>query len=338
MKSLFVKADYCYGGPWSSFNFNEVTPVQILEKTFSKAGHPFPLILFMEMDCRIVRANAKQSEGWLRVVEKEAPELVNTVKKHTTNVFDFSEVDFSSYDLVYSEDPIIPQYVIESCPNTLFCYNDVECFSRGDGKFYDIYFNHTDGFSFPQSPETLSCLKDKKQKGIYIEYRSLVHATCKCPHCGERVFNFRHIPERTNMQIFFNRDMNNSRYGLSSPLQNGVSYWKGMGRCKYHLMVPGSQGVRLGQTMLDAASLGLINVGIVCDRFEALHISCRVKDYSEASKLISEIEKDSSWQEEILDYQYAGLKFHREKFYNQIVDALNKKRGQRTIGPPASLD
>ena len=96
MKSLFVKQKYCYGGPWFSFNFSEVTPLDILEYTLAKGGHPFPLIMLMEMDCKIISEEVRQP--WMDMAEGQHPTMRQLLNEHTKGEVSVNSIDFSKYE------------------------------------------------------------------------------------------------------------------------------------------------------------------------------------------------------------------------------------------------
>ena len=255
IKALFIKDKYCYGGPWASFNFRETSPQKILEHTFAKAGHPFPMILFMRMDCAIIDSGWRPK--WLNDLTQRKPDFVNLVDNLSSGYCanDWSEIDFDKYDVVYSEDPIIPSEITDNHSSKFVC------------NFVDSH---------------------KK------------------------------ISDETGLGCLFNDSLRDCIFGMSDPLQNGLKYWSGLGKSRYHIMLPASEGVRLGQAMLDAAAVGSINIGICRDRKEVLHSECTCWNEDEAIKIVNRLQQDEALREEIKHYQYTSLIKNQSKFLEEI--------------------
>tara|TARA_Y100001938_G_C7836979_1_gene304199 strand:- start:232 stop:486 length:255 start_codon:yes stop_codon:yes gene_type:complete len=79
-------------------------------------------------------------------------------------------------------------------------------------------------------------------------------------------------------------------------------------------MLPASEGVRIGQSMLDAAAVGSINIGMCLDRTEVLHSECVCENEDEAIKIVNKLQQDDSLSEEIKHFQYTSLIKNQSKF------------------------
>lgn len=311
IKALFIKDKYCYGGPWASFNFRETSPQKILEHTFAKAGHPFPMILFMRMDCAIIDSGWRPK--WLNDLTQRKPDFVNLVDNLSSGYCanDWSEIDFDKYDVVYSEDPIIPSEITDNHSSKFVC-NFVEHYSESPTEHYDTFIKHWGthvdrrSLAFPHSVERLSSFVPKEKDGIYIEYRTL------------SLDSHKKISDETGLGCLFNDSLRDCIFGMSDPLQNGLKYWSGLGKSRYHIMLPASEGVRLGQAMLDAAAVGSINIGICRDRKEVLHSECTCWNEDEAIKIVNRLQQDEALREEIKHYQYTSLIKNQSKFLEEI--------------------
>ena len=314
MKSLFIKNKYCYGGPWTSFNFDETSPREILSYTFSKAGHPFPMILLMGMDCKIVDLGMR--EPWMHIAARETPNYHKIINKYTTNICKLENISFSDYDLVYTEDPILDADIILANTKTLFVYNDAEWNNSEREKYYDLHIEHnpicSDFYSFPQAPDFVSIFKSDNRSSIYLEYRTVTLNIAEI------------LTKQTGLKCVCNDTVSKVYYCMTDPPDNGLAYWEKMGLCKYHIQLPATQGVRLGQGLGDAASMGLINIGMALNT-KFLHPYCKVDKIEDVIRVIKTIESNKHTGDEILKYQYKALEDANQRFTHTIQKHLDRK-------------
>ena len=332
MKSLFVKQKMCYGGPWASFKYADMTPRKILEKTYAKGGHPVPMINLLGMDCAVLDLDIRYD--WLNLALRDNPHLGETLLSTTEGIKKLDEVNFAEYDLVYSEDPILPQHIISDCPDTVFAYNPVEhtdpkAFSQ-TGVEYDLFYWHVPydpNFHwnrsrmrkglFPQAPDIMRNEFKGSGKKIHLEYRT-VEAE------GGRAHKY--LEQHTELQCTYYGQGHKIYYMVENPPKNAVSYWERLADSKYNIMLPARQGVRLGQSLGDAASMGVINIGKALHSVY-LHPRCRVGNLDEALGVIRDIETTSDLGQQIIEYQDDVIKKSNDKFINMIKDKISEKRG-----------
>tara|TARA_B100000519_G_C14257628_1_gene445842 strand:+ start:1399 stop:2343 length:945 start_codon:yes stop_codon:yes gene_type:complete len=306
MKSLFVKNKYMYGGPWSSFDYNQVTPEWILSKTFSKAGHPFPMICHYQMDCRIVN-DGRKFTGWENELYGKNPYSLAAIENLTESVCGWGDIDFSNYDFVYTEDPIIPSEIIENNPNIEFAYNLVEHWdvSKTTHERYKL-IDHQQ-IPFPQSPASVSNFIDRQNSKIHIEYRS-----------NEIAGIHDYLNSNLGLELVYKRNTN--FYMITKNPESGLEYWKRMGKSKYNIQLPVNGSIRLGQGFGDASSIGCINLGIcsVDHNQVCVHPDCRVDSLSSIVERIKQIEQNGDMAKEILSYQYEAIDDRNERFNQEI--------------------
>lgn len=309
MKSLFVKNKYMYGGPWSSFDYDQVSPEWILSKTFSKAGHPFPMICHYDMDCRIVDSG-RTNTRWEHQLYNENPHATKLIETLTENVCNWEDIDFSLYDFVYSEDPIIPSQIIEDNPYAIFAYNLVEHWdpSTTTHKRYNL-IDHQQ-IPFPQSVSSVSDLIDRKTSRVHIEYR-----TNEIPDIHD------YLRSNFDLELVYKR--NTSFYMIEENPESGLEYWKRLGKSKYNLQLPVNGSIRLGQGYGDAASVGCINLGVCSAKNNQMcvHPDCRIDSLTSAVECINKLENNSDMVKEILSYQYQMIENRNKMFRTQIIES-----------------
>lgn len=306
MKSLFLKDRYNYGGPWVSFDYHSVDPLFILKNSFAKPGHPFPMICLMEMDCRIVDSGFNAL--WLEQAIKEAPKYLHNVSKiKYTNL---ENVDFSNYDFVYSEDPILPKDVILNNPKTIFAYNDVEHSNRSQNEFYDLHFDHLI-WDFPHSLNAIQKIPFTTSYRVFLEYR-----TASYPPFFENIISELGNNVTYNPTIF----SGGLTYGMSNPLSNGLDYWSRLKSSTFHIILP-SPHPRVGQACIDAAACGTVNIGFVEHKINFIHPECRTSCVKQALNLVRQLETCPVSKFEIIKYQYQQVRKAQSKF----ISAINLK-------------
>lgn len=301
-----------------SFCFDNVTPKDILLKTFAKAGHPFPMILLLKMDCAIIEEEIRQP--WMHIAELENPKYREALDSYTEETVNVEDINFSEYEIVYTEDPILSKDIILAHPNTVFAYNTVEDHACNYGDHYDIFFDHAGhrhadrtGFSFPQCPSAVSQFKSESRNNIYIEYRTIKLNVSDV------------IKNRTGLDIVQNEGMAGAFYGITWPPSTGLEYWENLGRCKYYIQLPAEQGIRLGQAFGDAASMGLVNIGMSYDQ-TFVHPFCRTDSVDKAIEIVNNIENDRELLKQVLSFQDQNIQQKSDAFLETLEEKLLIKR------------
>jgi len=311
-KCLFVKTNNMYGGPWVSFDYNSATTYFILKNTFAKAGHPFPMILFCGMDVRVIKSDFRPA--WLDHACRECKIYEESVSK-MTNFYLEEDIDYSQYDVVYTEDPILKSQTIFSNPNTLFVYSDGEHFKRTPQTHYDLFLDHLQ-WDFPHTIEKHNLFKNENKADAYVEYR-----TRSIRGIHDKIFDSTKIKCITKTFL----DANKSCYGMTKPLQNGISYWANLGASKYHVMLPVNGNKRIGQCLIDAASIDSINIGKSSHKNHFIHPDLIAEDVHEAINKIKKVESSKSLYHEALFYQRNQIRSCQKNFIEIISKSINIK-------------
>lgn len=307
MKCLFLKQARSCGGPWSSFDYDKVSPEWILSKTYSKAGHPFPMICLLKMDCRIIKDLPDQT--WFRHIMKDNQTLVD---KYTHGAVDIHDVDFSQYDVVWSEDAFVPESITRKYPQILWAYNNAEHAWPTNGSHYDYFFDHTkhDYPSFKQ----LSMDVDRTDD-IFVEWRT------------QNIDGIERLTQKTGLKCDIDKRTIQSIQMIHNPPLGGDEYWKRLKRCKYYIQLPVNGNVRIGQGFVDAASMDLICIGKATKQ-KCVHSFCYANTIDDAIQVIQNVKNNSAFEHEIRYYQNDMLKEINQKFVFQVKCKLKAKRGK----------
>ena len=307
MIGLFVKNKYSYGGPWSSFDYDQVTPQWILENTFSKAGHPFPMICLCKMDCKIIEEDMGNTL-WESQLYGQNDSAKPAIENLVTNTCAWEDIDFSKYDYVYTEDPIVPAPIIENNPNIKFIYNLIEHWNPicPPHKKY-IFFDHTKN-SFPYSKKDVSKFINRKESRIHVEYRTSTDETY-----------LKELSEHCKMDLVYKT--NTSLYMIESDLpENGLGYWNRLGRSKYNVQLPVEGHSRCGQGFGDAASIDCVNIGLASFQHNNsfIHPENRVDNITDTVSIIQKLESDINKYNQVLQWQNEAIEASNKKF-NELL-------------------
>lgn len=305
MKCLFVKNKYTYGGPWASFNYNEVTPKWILERTYAKAGHPFPMICNYQMDCRIINTH-KTNSPWEQELYRGNPHAQKLIETLTEGTCGWGDIDFSSYDLVYSEDPIIPPNIINQHRSRVqFVFNRVEHWSETKHADGYVFVDHQN-VPFPQCPDAVSDFCDREIPRIHIEYRT------------NQITNIHEQLAGLGLELVYKK--NTSLYMIEKNPESGLEYWSRLGKSRYNVQLPAPQ-LRLGQGLGDSAAAGCINIGDAkCEVNRCcVYPNLRTQNLGEAMNHINKLESDLKFRCEVLEYQYDMINKRNKMFHKKIT-------------------
>lgn len=310
MKTLFIKSSSFWGGPWESFNYENTTTEHILDICYAKSGHPTPMILLLKMDFKIVHHNQLLMNYNKNYINNNIKKVAIDKNKY---IYNLDDINFEHYDVVYTEDEILPEYIIKKYNKTLFCFNAIEHIYNC--KYYDYFIDHR-STSFPHCLQSLRKFitynsDGKRYNKIYIEYR-----TASNDECIEK-FN-------KHFELIYNRNQSQTHFCLCDPIESGLVYWKKMGECKYYIQTGKYlEGLRVGQGFVNSATMGLINIGYCQSNsnLNFIHPLCRTQNEDAIIELIYKIENDNNLYESILEYQDYEL----HKLNSEFIDKLEKR-------------
>ncbi|MBF93373.1 MAG: hypothetical protein CMB78_06325 [Euryarchaeota archaeon] len=152
MKVVYLQQKWTVGGPWKSFNYDDLSTKEILSTQLSKAGHPFEMILLFESDVRLIDCYVPPM--WLQQ-QMSRKEYRQAIQKYTSGVVEaydfFSDDDevWNNCDVVITEDPFLVniEHLKQKWPDKLYCTFRSE---HGDSmqweNHYDLLFNHALGY------------------------------------------------------------------------------------------------------------------------------------------------------------------------------------------------
>ena len=328
MRCAFIKSDSHWGGPWLSFKFHEVSIESIMKNSYGKAGHPIPMIIFFEMDVYCVSQkhlnNVDDINYNYNYNNTKSMDIYKEKLKKIQNIYSLDDINFNDYDVIYTEDQIIPKDIIDNHKNTLFVYNATE--HEYKQYYYDLCIHHYK-YIFPHPVVAFQCfITNHDRSNIYLEYRT-AHSK-ECINTFEKNFPMK--------KIIYNHFMKDKIFPWLN-LENDAcdKYWYDLGKCKYYVQLGKYlQGVRVGQGFANATCLNLINIGF-CSRetanFKLIHPRCICRDEVDAINIINVIEKDDQLYNDILKYQKDILQTANESYKNILYNGLYKKNITRNI-------
>jgi len=311
VKSLYLKQKIHIGGPWTSFEFDKVTPDYILSKFYGKAGHPFQMILLLHMDCFIIEET--QIMPWMR----EIKHLFTTVQKNTTNTKHIKDIDFNKYDFVLSEDPIIDAKIIKQYPDTLFSYSCAEHFDSKYSNAYDLFLQHIDNqpqrhpneifFTFPRDAYIMQKMFDVTNKtGYYIDNRD---------------------KERHSLDLINHNTSPVSKTSYYCPINiiegESKQYYENLAKSKYAIGLH----PRHGQFFHDAASLNCVCIGQTKNKNKYfLHPDMICDNIACVKNKIKMLEKNQDYYQSVITWQLHNIKDLSQKFVSTVQKEIEKKR------------
>ena len=311
LKSLYLKQKIHIGGPWSSFNFDEVNPEFILSKFYGKAGHPFQMILLLQMDCAIIDECVVMP--WMR----EINHLMGTVDRHTTGSMSVHDIDFKKYDFVMVEDAILDASIIKNNPNTLFAYACAEHFDAKYSDVYDVFLQHIVNqprrhpnekfFTFPRDPDTMQKMFDVTNKeGYFLDNRD--------PDNYEL-----HMPNNNNSPV------RNISYYCPGNIIEGESeqYYRNLSKSKYAICLTR----RHGQFFHDAASLNTVCIGQTSNNNNYfLHPDMICDSITCVQKKIEILEQNPDYYSSIVNWQLNNINNLTNEFLSTLKQEIENKR------------
>lgn len=299
LRYLFIKSNYFWGGPWLSFKYKDITIDNILENSYGKGGHPLPLIALLKMDVFIVDYNDLNEVTNINYQNSRNTSTIlksrNNYKKYMKNIYKLNDIPFENYDVVYTEDELIPKEFVNKHKNILFVFNASE--HHLVKTYYDVLIDHKNVFAFPHCLDTFKKFKKPDTNNIYIENRTAIN-----------IVNINHMNNLFNKDnLYYNTTMSSglNPWDMDIP-DNCIGYWKQLGNSKYYLQLGnGTQGIRIGQAFVDSACVGCINIGKCLPNmnYKLIHPYCKCDNIVDAANIIKNIENDNNLYNEILNYQ-----------------------------------
>lgn len=318
MKCVFIKSNTHWGGPWLSFKYDEITIDKILKNSYGKAGHPIPMICLLKMDVFIVEnidlINCDKINYNNALIKKK-----ENLEKYMKKVYRLSEVPFDNYDIIYTEDEIIPRNIIDKYKEKLFVFNASE--HHLFKKNYDILIDHKKEWAFPHCMETFKKFIKDERKSIYLEFRTASNDNCI------NIFK-----TGLELDIVYNNEMRNgiNPWASETP-KNAILYWNNLGKCKYYVQLGKYlQGIRIGQGFVNSACLNIINIGRCSGKpnYDFIHPYCKCQEEDHAIRIIKTLEKDRELYNKILKYQNYKLEELNTRFKNNLKNILQEKKQQ----------
>ena len=341
MKIAILKQILDVFGPWSTFEYKNYanTPGKILDTYHSKTNS-FETFLLFEADHIVVDTFLPSKHQQQTVNDNATKRSIHRLAKGAKSIDD---IDFGKYDIVWTRDPILVGHIDQlkaKYPKTLFAYELIEHWCKelhAKAKGYDLFLDHNNysmssagnsiSFPYPRCPTKLRQIFRNSSSGssgsgssVYIDWRDKDNV----PYFQNNLKDFKvcatafSAANSKNNGIFLRLDENPDEQH---------EYFRRLAECKYFISIAG----RLGQSLVDAASLKCICIGTKKSGNHRLicHPSCFVNTPAEAVAKINEIESNSTLQNEILTYQ--DLKIN-EYFVNYPIASLKQKLAEKHAG------
>jgi hypothetical protein len=342
MKIAILKQKLDVFGPWETFEYHTTNPINILNSYHSKTNS-FETFLLFKADHIVVDTHLStkhlqqtlQNTGARGDIQKIIPRFI----KGLTPI---DKIDFGKYDVIWTRDPILTGHIKElqiQYPKTLFVYELIEHWCNTlhtQAQGYDVFLDHNNysmnsngnqiSFPYPRCPVELR--KTFVPVGLYGQNVSLYIDWRDKEQIG--IYNA-HLPPHIKAYATSFTSSNPKSNGLFLRLNDNPEeqheYFKRLANCKYFVSIAG----RLGQSLVDAASLNCICIGtrksgnhrLIC------HPSCFVNSPIECCNKIKEIESDINLQKEILEYQDKQIK---ELFVEYPLRTLKQKLDEKLNG------
>lgn len=355
IKTLFVKQQHDFSGPWASYQYDDGLELTILS-AFKGKTSLYELLLFFQAD--VLTIPTKYGSPWLTpfLQNQEYYEYVSQV----TTAYDITQLDLSGYDLIISHDPILAEYlphIKNTYPHIVTAYILAEHTSwqmHQLGTEYDLYLDHTFemvdsvvrlpqavNFSFPRTPQTLRKLFAKQERdSVYYDYRSVNYFVASEQLADESLDKDGYSASTSEVDLFYQNlpqhPLNITRIStktntpfmldLSDP-RECITYYENLGKTKYFITIAN----RVGQAAVDAASSGCIVFGNaqskihekLCHPFTLLENPT----HSILMAKLDELHSNLDLQQQVLAHQDSQLTEHFvSRPLNTIRQAIDLKK------------
>ncbi len=338
MKVAFVKQEMHESCSWSSFRYNETSPMKIFDVWPGKASL-WEMTCLLEADWYVVPQMVETD--YTRDILNRNPEWPQVFRKYVKNLVKPEDIPFEEYDVVITFDPIFHE--MTDCPS-LLTYYMVEHWDQFYRSSLDKPLGHYDLFlahmmdavesldKLPQAinmpylraPETMrEIFNEPKQDKIWAEWRALTALSMKHLWDGSCVEAAKRLEKTLGLPVAYKGDFFKQSYGFKDEPSWGdaKNYLAEIGRCKYYLAIGRDNGP--GQGLADAVSLGCICIGEANKAYHLMlcHPRCICWNMVELPRRIKRIISDVSLQQEILEWQDRML---GERFIKQPIENLER--------------
>ncbi|MBI4263335.1 MAG: hypothetical protein HY657_03080 [Acidobacteria bacterium] len=278
-RTLFVKQSFDPFGPWSPVDWAAETPASILRKFLYKVTL-WEMTCVLQADWRIVRPTAPSpfSEYVARLEH-----LAGLLATWQTQTVDLTTIDFGEYELVISLEPCIPPTVIDRFPSTAFAYFLNEHRNQTYGEHlasraagYRTFLDHMCGdvparssalpMPYLRAPDIARGRAPVRTAAarprVWVEARTLLDAALGDPRavwterCDELAAT---LADRHGVEIRYRPTIYRGFYNVPDPASNDAQEYLDALAAADSFISLSAAGA--GQTLCDAASLGLPCVG-----------------------------------------------------------------------------
>jgi hypothetical protein len=338
VKVAFVKQIFDTHGSWSSFRWQETTPLSIFEVWPGRALFWWMTVL-LKSDWYVVPQQIYTEysfdAGFGYPGQKEV------VAKYTKDIVPLDEIPVENYDLIITLDPILrvskrvptlfAYYVVEHWD--IFYYRSLHKVMRG----YDLFLAHmldapADLSTLPQAVafpylwelDTVRTLfKREKEASVWVDWRTLTilggsgrGSSGAAEKAANRLQEYLGLPVRYRL-------FKEGLYRTADPPLWGDAkrYFSELAGCRY--FVSGGRASGAGQGLVDAASVGAIVFGEQDKPYHCLlcHPACLCADMAELPHRFRRVVASPALQHEIIEWQDAKLKKH---FINDPLTLLQR--------------
>lgn len=336
-RTLFVKQDVDVFGSYTSFKWNQETAQSIIRKFPYKPTY-WEMICYLEADWAIIKTT--RNDEFTRYV-KQWPHLIELIKVQQSSSVPDDSIDFSGYDIVISFEPCLPATAIGKFSRTTrffyffnehahHLYNDhITSPARG----YEALLDHMCGstvrgklsenraISFPylRDPTSMrSTFPSPKRaiRNLWIESRTIMQAATGSSEglWSEACSEYLHSLVRTAPIPILSRPKIYTQFYNALPIeaQDGMHYLEDLSKAYFFV---GLAAAGAGQTLCDAASLGLICFG--SDRLPYHRMVCHpdnlCNDIAAAVERASMLAKDEARSNFYRAYQDQQIRTHMQR-------------------------
>ena len=358
MRVAFTKPPYDVNLSWQSQRF---PGAKELLDTFVFRSLGFCMAVELKADIWIVEwESVKPSTFQNPDARRDDPGAPMRVYNTHKGIVKENEVPWDEYDVVVAYWPSISRKVIESHPDILWCYREIQprcrrskiagetgrAFGAWD-LYLDYYFTpsrhlhklpQSVWFPFLQNPDLMrKLIRPKHKPAVFIESRHVLRDKTAMSVmrakfqriCGLPI-HYSPISGARSEPIKFNQELTKAK------IVRTAEYLQRLGECKYFLIWRGArrgESKIVGQSALEAAALGLIVVGNDNSIYHKMlcHPYCLIPPGGPSRiglRKIQRIEKDGGFQRKILEHQARVV---RKMFWQRplatLRSALEMKRG-----------
>jgi hypothetical protein len=274
---LFVKQEIDVFGPWRSITWENETPISVLN-TFLYKPTFWEMTGFLRADWRIVPRN--DDNHYYQNYIKPYPRVCGLLERHQTDICRLEEIPFENYDLVIANEPCIPLSTISRFPQTRFFYflNEhstiyvQQKLSPRPG--YAAFLDHMCGeigepgtraldMPYLRAPDMVrKCfprVRHIERPRIWLDARTVIRETGSPgvwpPACDQFVKSLQSV----DWDISCRSELYQRHYNIPEPgHDDAAAYYGALSGADFFI---GIAAAGAGQSLCDAASLGLVYIG-----------------------------------------------------------------------------